>query len=152
MISVDRKLSVNPAGSDVKLDREAVWGGLVRKAENAVPFVEAITQCTILERDETGFVREIVILGEVMREHITFRPMEDVTFERLPGASSMGTIVNRIEEDVTGLSLRFTFDLELVGADAEAEKAFREGMEKSYLAAVESTLSRIRAEQREKQA
>jgi hypothetical protein len=150
MISVDRSLEVNPPGTPeyLLLDRDAVWGGLVRKAEDAVPFVKAITSCQILERDATGFTREIVLQGELIREHIVFHPKQQVDFVRLSG-SAMGKIENRIEESAGGLMLRFVFDLELVGAAAAAEEQFRQGMEASYLVAVQTTLDRIRAERRE---
>lgn len=147
MISVDRSIEVNPSGTspDQRLNRDDVWGGLVRKAENAVPFVAAITECRVLERDATGFTREAVINGETLQEHITLHPKERIVFDRLSG-SAMGTIQNRIEEKEGELMLRFTFDLDLAGADAEQEAQFREGMEHSYLAAVQTTLDRIRQE------
>jgi ketosteroid isomerase-like protein len=150
MISLDRSLEVNPPGTPehLVLDRNAVWGGLVRQAENAVPFVGAITSCRILERDATGFTREIVMHGEPIREHIVFHPKERVDFVRLSG-SPMGKIENRIEESAGKLMVRFVFDLEFVGTDAAAEEQFRQGMEASYLDAVRTTLDRIRAERRE---
>lgn len=147
MISVDRELKVNPDATGAQLDRKAVWDGLVRKAEYAPPFVAAITECSIVEYSENGFVREILLNGEKMRERITLHPMEKVVFDRLPGASAMGRITNLIEEKGGDLILRFTFDLELIGGDADAENQFAKVMEESYLAAVETTLTRIRAEQ-----
>ena len=150
MINVDRKLEVNPADAEIQLSRQMVWDGLVRKAENAVPFVDAITTCDVLERDAEGFTREIVLNGETMREHITFVPQERVIFDRLPGASAMGRIVNQIEEGAEGLVLRFIFDLDLVGAGPKEEAVFARSMEQSYLAAVSTTLERIRSEQSER--
>jgi hypothetical protein len=35
-----------------------VWRGLVMKAENAVPFVPAMTRCEVVERRENQLVRE----------------------------------------------------------------------------------------------
>jgi ketosteroid isomerase-like protein len=147
MINVDRSVEVNPLGTlpGAMLDRDDVWAGLMRKAENAVPFVKAISDCRILEHDATGFVREVVVHGEAIREHVTFHPKDRVTFKRLSG-SAMGTIENRIEEQDGQLTLRFVFELELAGADAAQEAAFRDGMAASYLDAVQTTLDRIRAE------
>jgi hypothetical protein len=150
MISVDKSIEVNPSGTTIVLDREAVWGGLVQKAEFAPPYVKAITECRIIERDPTGFTREAVIKGETVREHVTFRPMEAVVFDRLPGASAMGRIQNLIEEKDGALMLRFTFDLELQGATPEQEAGFAVAMESDYMAAVQTTLDRIREERAEK--
>lgn len=151
MIHVDRSIEINPAGTPLsqRLDRNAVWAGLVRKAENAVPFVEAITACEIVERDATGFTREIVINGETMREHIVFHPEERVAFERLSG-SAMGTIDNIIEERDGQLMLRFVFNLDLIGADEATQQGFARIMETSYVAAIATTLQRIRSEQMER--
>jgi hypothetical protein len=148
MISVDKSIEVNPAGTStqLKLDRAAVWEGLVKKAEFAPPYVKAITECRIIERDATGFVREAVINGETVREHVTFDPMNAVIFDRLPGASAMGRIQNLIEEHDGNLSLRFTFDLELQDSTPEKEQAMAVAMERDYMAAVQTTLSRIRDE------
>nr|WP_087573741.1 SRPBCC family protein [Sphingomonas sp. CDS-1] len=152
MISVDKSIEVNPAGTpqSLILGREDVWGGLVKKAEYAPPYVKAITSCTIIERDPTGFVREAVIGGETLREHVTFKPMDAVVFDRLPGASAMGRIQNLIEEKDGALMLRFTFDLELENASPEKEAEFAVAMERDYTAAVQTTLERIRAERSEK--
>lgn len=40
-------IEVNPAGADVTLTRDLVWRGLVMKAENALPFVPAMQECTV---------------------------------------------------------------------------------------------------------
>jgi hypothetical protein len=148
MINVDRTLSVNPVETppELMLEWDDVWRGLVRKAENAVPYVAAITECKIIKREENGFIREVLLQGERLQERITFFPKDRVHFERLSG-SAMGTIDNRIERAKDGsLNLRFCFDLELAGADAAAEAAFSAGMEHSYLVAVQTTLERIRSE------
>lgn len=152
MISADKTIEVNPSGTPdaLKLDREAVWGGLVRKAEYAPPYVKAITECRIIERNPTGFVREAVINGETVRENVTFEPMNAVIFDRLPGASAMGRIQNLIEEKDGELVLRFTFDLDVNGATPEQEAEFSEAMERDYRAAVQTTLDRIREERTQK--
>lgn len=146
MISVDRTLEVNPEGTlpNLVLTQDDVWGGLLRKAEDAVPYVREIEQCRVLERDATGFTREIYGGGEWIKEHITLEPKVRIVFERLSG-SAMGTIQNCIEHSPSGaLLLRFQFDLELQGADAAMEAGLAKLMEDSYLDAVQTTLLRIR--------
>ncbi|ANB75005.1 hypothetical protein AYM40_21485 [Paraburkholderia phytofirmans OLGA172] len=150
MISVSRKLEVNPAdgSAGIKLNRQQVWVGLVRKAENAVPYVEAITSCVVVQQQPERLIREVVLHGETLQELILFFPEERVEFVRLSGQAK-GLIKNIIEEDPDGtLHLRFTFDMVLEGVEpgSEKEKEFAAGMEAAYLDAVRTTLRRIRDE------
>lgn len=148
MIHVDKTVSVNAgrAPDEPPVSRGQLWKGLVLKAENALPFVAAMTQCEILEQTEGGFIREIVLRGERMKERITFDPQNSVKFERLSG-SALGTILNEILEDpANGLQLRFTFSIEPQGVapGSQEEKDFRAMMEKDYLTAVQATVNAVR--------
>ena len=148
MIQVDKTVSVNAgrAHDEPPVSRAQLWKGLVLKAENALPFVAAMTQCEILEQTERGFIREIVLRGERMKERITFDPQNSVKFERLSG-SALGTILNEILEDpANGLQLRFTFSIEPQGVapGSQEEKDFRAMMEKDYLTAVQATVNAVR--------
>lgn len=132
-----------PAGN---LTRDRLWDGLLRKAEAPMPFVPAISACTVLERDADGLVREVVLRGDVVRERVTFEPRERVTFERLDGPA-WGRIENRIEPCPDGgLQLRFTFELSVDGlpAGSPEEDAYARRMAASYLAAVDATLAETR--------
>lgn len=145
MIEVSRRIPVNEPGQP-HLTRSDVWKGLVMKADNALPFVPAMTHCKVLEREsETVFVREIEFRGEKCRERITLMPQERVRFVRLDG-SVLGTINNVIEDDAEGLGLRFSFSLTLAGvADGSPEEiAYGKVVEKDYLKAVDATLAAIR--------
>jgi hypothetical protein len=145
MIEVSRRIPVNQPGQPV-LTRQDVWQGLVMKADNALPFVPAMTHCQVLSRESpTVFVREIEFRGERCRERITLTPQQMVKFERLDG-SVLGTIFNHIDEDKDGLALRFAFGLKLAGeADGSpAEVEYGKVVEKDYLKAVDATLAAIR--------
>jgi hypothetical protein len=145
MIEVSRRIPVNEPGQP-HLTRGDVWRGLVMKADNALPFVAAMTHCEVLNREsDTVFVREIEFRGERCRERITLMPQERVRFERLDG-SVLGTINNVIEEDANGLGLRFAFNLKLVGvADGSPQEVeYGKIVEKDYLKAVDATLAAIR--------
>lgn len=74
MISVSRKLEVNPLDESVKLNRDQVWEGLVRKARNAVPFVKAITSCKVVHDLGARFVREVELLSHRGRRNRKQRP------------------------------------------------------------------------------
>jgi ketosteroid isomerase-like protein len=147
MITLERSLPVNAPGASSPVSRADVWRGLVLKADNALPFVPAMTYCEVLERESpTRFVREIEFKGDRMRERVTLEPERKVTFERLSGPV-LGTIRNLIREDDSGqLMLSFSFELELAGvaAGSAAEKEYAANMEKAYLGAVDATLAAIR--------
>lgn len=146
MISVAKTIDVNPEGTDVTLSRADVWRGLEAKANNALPFVPAMTHCEVKERGENLIVREIEFRGERFGERVTLQPQESVDFERTFG-SVLGTIRNDILESEDGeLQLRFSFDLELEGVEpgSQEERDYEETMKGDYLKAVDATLSAIR--------
>ena len=146
MIYVSNAVPVNEPGEPA-LTRGDIWAGLEQKANNALPFVPAMTECEVLERrGNREFDREIEFRGQRFIERITLEPESRVTFTRLAG-DVLGTIANEIEEDESGeLSLRFSFALVLKGvAPGSAEEAeYAEGMKGDYLKAVEATLGAIR--------
>lgn len=145
MIYVTNAIPVNAEG-EPELTRSDVWSGLVMKADNALPFVPAMTYCEVLERrGELEFDREIEFRGQRFTERITLEPESRVTFTRIAG-DVLGTIANEIEERDGELFLRFSFALVLKGvAPGSAEEAdYAEGMKGDYLKAVEATLGAIR--------
>lgn len=149
MINVSRRLKVNSPeeGDGVILTRAQVWQGLVNKARNAVPYVVAITECTVIEDKGAVFIREVLLNGERLQELVTLTEKSRVEFVRLSG-QARGIIKNIIEEEGGELYLRFMFDFSLEGIEpgSDAESMFSENMEVSYLSAVHSTLRAIRQE------
>jgi hypothetical protein len=145
MIEVSKRIPVNEPGHPT-LTRGDVWQGLVMKADNALPFVPAMTHCKVLNREGANvFVREIEFRGERCRERITMTPQQQVEFVRLDG-SVLGTILNLIEEDDSGLGLRFSFKLKLAGVEdgSTEETEYGKIVEQDYLKAVDATLAAIR--------
>jgi hypothetical protein len=129
-------LPVNPPGTSVVLTREMVWNGLVMKAENAVPFVPGMDECTVTERFEGGFYREILINGRRMTERITLTPQAQVLFERVdPKGNVRGWIGNVLSEGDDGLLLTFVLNV---------EAADERDMKQTYTAAIAATLRRTR--------
>lgn len=148
MIYVAREIFVNATRGpdDPVLSRAQMWQGLKMKADNALPFVPAMSKCDVIERTANGLTRDVEIRGVGARERITFYPERKVVFLRLSGPAD-GFIVNEILDDDKGeLKLRFSFALQLTDADSDSakEKEFRAVMEKDYLAAVDATLAAIR--------
>jgi Domain of unknown function (DUF1857) len=145
MIFVSHALPVNVPG-EPRLDRANVWDGLVLKAENALPFVPAMTYCEVTQRHgDTVFDRDIDFRGQRFTERITLEAPHRVTFTRIAGPV-LGTIANEIEGAGDGLELRFSFALVVAGVEGGSaeEKAYAESMTGDYLKAVEATLNAMR--------
>jgi hypothetical protein len=129
-------LPVNPPGTAVPLSREAVWSGLVMKAENAVPFVRGMEQCTVVERFDGGFIRKILINGRRWTERVTLTPQAQVVFERLDdNGKALGWIANILSEGDDGLLL--TFVLNVASVDDR-------DLKQTYVGAIAATLRTTR--------
>ncbi|HWN32609.1 MAG TPA: SRPBCC family protein [Pseudonocardia sp.] len=145
MIFVTHSLPVNESGQ-AAVDRAALWDGLVAKANNALPFVAAMTHCEVLSRlGEDVFDRAIEVRGQALTERVTLERPHRVVFTRLTGPV-LGTITNEIEGPDDALSLRFSFALAVLGVPGGSaeEQRYAEGMRTDYLKAVESTLAAVR--------
>jgi hypothetical protein len=145
MIFVSHALPVNVPG-EPRLDRAHVWDGLVLKAENALPFVPAMTYCEVTQRHgDAVFDRDIDFRGQRFTERITLEAPHRVTFTRIAGPV-LGTIANEIEGAGDDLELRFSFALVVAGVEGGSaeEKAYAESMTGDYLKAVEATLNAMR--------
>lgn len=145
MIYVSHSLPVNTSGEPT-LDRAAVWNGLVLKANNALPFVPAMTHCDVVERyGPNVFDRDIVFRGQEFRERITLEEPHRVVFTRISGPV-LGTIANEIEGADDDLHLRFSFALvvQSVPGRSAAEQEYADGMTGDYLKAVAATLEAMR--------
>jgi Domain of unknown function (DUF1857) len=145
MIYVSHALPVNVDGEPV-LDRNAVWDGLVLKANNALPFVPSMTFCEVVARHgETTFDRDIDFRGDRFTERITLEKPHRVVFTRIAGPV-LGTIANEIEGDGDDLQLRFSFALVVQGVEGGSaeEQAYASSMTVDYLKAVDSTLTAMR--------
>jgi Domain of unknown function (DUF1857) len=146
MIFVSHALPVN-VPDEPRLTPANVWDGLVLKANNALPFVPAMTYCEVTQRhSDTVFDRDIDFRGQRFTERITLEPPYRVTFTRIAGPV-LGTIANEIESTDDGdLALRFSFALVVhgvVGGSAE-EQAYADSMTGDYLQAVAATLNAMR--------
>jgi len=100
MIELSRSLIVND-GTQPELSVDDVWAGLQEKAANPMPYVKSITSCTVIDRFEGGLVRDIIHIGQPVREVVTFYPKRLVHFVRTHG-SARGTIDNEIGHDENG--------------------------------------------------
>ncbi len=117
------------------------------KANNALPFVPAMTYCEVTQRhSDTVFDRDIDFRGQRFTERITLEAPHRVTFTRIAGPV-LGTIANEIIEAIDdGLALRFSFALVVMGVagGSAEEQAYADSMTGDYLQAVAATLNAMR--------
>jgi Acetylaranotin biosynthesis cluster protein L len=145
MIFVSHALPVNVPG-EPQLSTQNVWDGLVLKANNALPFVPAMTYCEVTRRhNDTVFDRDIDFRGQRFTERITLEPTHRVTFTRIAGPV-LGTIANEIQGAGDDLALRFSFALVVhgVAGGSAAEQEYADSMTGDYLKAVAATLTAMR--------
>ena len=145
MIFVSHALPVNEPG-EPRLTPANVWDGLVLKANNALPFVPAMTYCEVTQRyTDTVFDRDIDFRGQRFTERITLEAPYRVTFTRIAGPV-LGTIANEVEGSGDDLALRFSFALVVGGTPGGSaeEQAYAESMTGDYLKAVAATLHAMR--------
>ena len=145
MIFVSHALPVN-VPDEPRLDRQQVWEGLVLKANNALPFVPAMTYCEVTQRlSDTVFDRDIDFRGQRFTERITLEAPHRVTFTRIAGPV-LGTIANEIEGPEDDLRLRFSFALVVAGVEGGSarEQEYADSMTGDYLKAVAATLNAMR--------
>lgn len=143
MYTLSHAIPVNPPGAEPVLTAAQVWRGLEIKAENAMPFVDGMTQCDVDERDGNVLTRTITFRGTQHREKITLFAPVKVQFERLDGT---GWIDNVISESEGGLLLTFTFGISFPGIaeGSPEEQAQGDSMRGAYTGAVAATLNRVR--------
>jgi len=141
MIYISHDLPADVDGQPT-LDRKAGWEGLVMKANNALPFVPAMSHCEVIQRlSDSAFDREIEFRGQRFTERISLEEPHRVVFTRLSGPV-LGTIVNAIEGPDDNPRLRFSFALVVEGTPGGSpdETSYADGMSDDYLKAVEATL------------
>jgi len=150
MIFVSHALPVN-VPDEPKLTPANVWDGLVLKANNALPFVPAMTYCEVTRRhSDTVFDRDIALSigqgrGQRFTERITLEAPHRVTFTRIAGPV-LGTIANEVIAGQDDLALRFSFALVVTGVPGGSaeEQAYADSMTGDYLKAVAATLNAMR--------
>ncbi|MEC9206786.1 MAG: AtaL-like protein, partial [Pseudomonadota bacterium] len=104
MFTLTQTIKVNDI--EPHLARSQIWQGLMLKASNPVPFLEAISTCEVIERGENWILHGFTLRGEETQELVTFQPERRITFERTKG-NVMGTILNETTEPKNGeLGLR----------------------------------------------
>ena len=143
MFTYAATLEVNPSDVPIALTRAQLWRGLEMKAENPLEFVPGMESCEIVERYADGFLREVVLRGDRLRERIRFTPHIQVHFQRV---GIPGWIVNMVSESDRGLLLTFAFAVEFVNvaSGSDTERARGASLCANYRKAVDTTLATTR--------
>jgi hypothetical protein len=147
MYTMAASIEANPGGTTTQLTRDLVWRGLVMKAENALPFVPAMQECTVVSRSENGLVRNVMTRGERFTERVTFTPQVQVLFERTDATGNdAGWIANVLSEGERGLLLTFVLNVVIPDTEPGSAEEFRRGeaIKASYIEAIEATLRTMR--------
>lgn len=93
------------------LTREELWFGLLCRAEDARAFLPGLEACRIVERGDNSLVRDLHFGHAVIRDRVTFAPMQWVRFESEANPQHAGgSLTISIEEPEQGaLFLRFRY-------------------------------------------
>ena len=146
MFFSETRMPANPPGT-VPLNQDQIWQGLEQKALDAVPYVEAITECRVIDRQsDSVFDREVQLGGHRYVERVWLGPPDRVVFARLDGPV-LGTITNQIVTDGDALTIVFQFALTVRPGDSipVTEQQLSAQMVSAYRSAVETTLAAVRA-------
>ena len=91
VIIVSQTFPINPPGSEPVLSIEQVWEVLKIKCHTPQLFIPAIASCTILEENEKGLSREIVLRegmgppgGDITEDLTFFKPWKVQYLPSLP--------------------------------------------------------------------
>lgn len=100
-----------PDNDGATLDREALWQGLLSRAEDACPFVEGLDLCKIVGRTEDRLQRELHFGQTVVKDSVTLDSYQSVCFESTATDDQTGGMLTiSIEEPEPGkLFLRFSY-------------------------------------------
>lgn len=104
------------------LTREELWFGLLCRAEDARAFLPGLEACRIVERSEDCLVRDLDFGGAVIRDRVSFSPLDWICFESEANEEHAGGSLRiTIEEPQRGaLFLRFQYQTTLPdGAGSE---------------------------------
>jgi hypothetical protein len=113
MLKFEHLIEVNDLANPLQspLSRESLWFGLLCRAEDARAFLPGLEACTIIERSDTLLVRDLHFGAAVIRDRVTFSPMQWICFESEANEQHAGgSLTITIEEPEAGaLFLRFRY-------------------------------------------
>jgi hypothetical protein len=123
-LNFEHLIEVNDLANPLQslLTREALWFGLLCRAEDARAFLPGLEACTIIERGDAHLVRDLLFGSAVIRDRVTFHSLDWIRFETEANEQHAGgSLTITIEEPEEGaLFLRFRYQTTLPeGAGSE---------------------------------
>lgn len=139
------------------LDHEALWFGLLYRAENPAAFLPGLTRCEIHHRSESGLSRSLHFGAACVRDEVRFGAPDWIAFESAPAPDQAGgRLTIRIEAPEPGrLFLRFCYQTSLGESgrpEADQDDArYLDYVKSAYYQSDLDTLAVIRALARDRQ-
>lgn len=127
------------------LAADKLRGSLRHKAENPVGYVPAITEASVLERYEDGFLREILLRDkDRYRERVYFEADHRVVFEQLDDPF-LAEITNEVTYDAEGhASYTLTVTLSEGGMEkARQDPGFLAGTDMAFFDTARATANSL---------
>ncbi len=128
------------------LDRNTLWQGLKRRAENPKEFVLALDGFEVLERSADSIRRALTFGRLVVRDEVRFVDQHQVRYQIEPeGEVPAATLTTTIEEPAPGeLFVRFEYDVKPVMGAAPREAFYDEYVKQAYVEADIDSIVTIR--------
>ncbi|HEY4375371.1 MAG TPA: SRPBCC family protein [Burkholderiales bacterium] len=117
-----------------QLSREQLWNGLKLRAEDPAQFVVGLDSFRLVRRDGNELVRELNFGRLVVRDRISFTPMNQVQYEveastEVPAA----TLVTTIEEpEPEQLFVRFEYHTRPLDGGPPVDPYYQQFMKEAY--------------------
>jgi len=126
-VKFEHLIEVNDLNNPLQdpLTREALWFGLLCRAEDARAFLPGLEACRIVERRDDMLVRDLDFGAVVIRDRVTFETLQWICFESEATADHAGgSLTISIEEPQPGaLFLRFRYQTTLPEGGEDARYA-----------------------------
>ena len=128
------------------LSREQLWRGLVRRAEDPVPFVLGLDECRILDRGENYLKRELRFGAVHFVDHVRLDPPDAVRYESDAGGLHAGSSLTVTIEEPGPDVLFVRFRYETLGTDSAPgdDPRYDEARRSAYRESDIDTIRKIR--------
>lgn len=129
-----------------RLTRDALWFGLLYRAEDARPFLPGLDACVILQRSDTVLTRELRFGSAVIHDEVTLCPQSWIRFtSRATEQHAGGSLTISIEEpQVDALFLRFSYVTTLPEGAGSEDGQYADFVRSAYHASDLDTVQVIR--------
>lgn len=116
------------------LSREQLWQGLLQRVEDAVPFLQGLERCTVVERHPDHLLRELDFGAAVIHDRVTMAAGHWVRFEIVPCEQHAGgSLTISIEEpEPAALFLRFAYASTFASNPNSEDRGYVEYVKSAY--------------------